>query len=140
MWTRLVTVLAFSALGPALAVMPADASETRVSVFVIACDGTNKHVDFIASGLGASANRFIQGAEVTMIDTRGGLLYAVVRAQGDEKLQMITTGPGSPSARAEFTGFFRVTADASGNVPFTIDAACTPGGPLPGVVTIGFFS
>lgn len=137
MWNRLMLLLA---LAVPLAAIPAHASETRVNIFTIACDGTNKHVDFIASGLNASVTRFIQGVEVTVIDTRGGLLYVVVRALGDEKKQLITTGPGSTSARAEFTGFFQVTTDASGNVPFTIDAACTPGGSLQGVVTIGFFS
>ncbi len=102
--------------------------------------GTNQHVDVTASGLGANTNRFIQGAELTVIDTRGALLYTVVRAQGDQTKQIITIGPGSTRARADYTGFIQVTTNALGEIPIGIDAACFPGNPLPALVTIYFFS
>jgi hypothetical protein len=147
MLTRLASILACSALGIALAAMPAAAVETRVGVFAIACNGTSEHVEFTASGLipsppptpPAPATRFVQGAEVTVIDTRRALLSLVVRLQDDETKELIRVGPGSTHERNDFTGFFRVTLNQLGQVPVSIDAACTPGAPLPAIVTVYFF-
>lgn len=139
MWARLPVVLALSALGVALAAMPAGASESRVGFFAIACDGTNKYTQFNASGLGAKVNRFIQGSEVTVIDTRGALLRVVVTTQADETKQLITMGPRSTTARADLQGFIQVTTNSLGQVPIAIEASCSPGGPLQAIVTVYFF-
>ena len=127
-------------LGLTLAAIPASASESRVGILTLPCDGTNKHLEFDASSLGNNVNRFIQGTEITALDTRGGMLYVVVRARNDEKKQLLMLGPGATRARSEFTGFFQVLTDASGNILIGTDAACTAGAPIPLVVTIYFFS
>src|SRR5262249_35127448 len=132
--------LAWSLLAVVLLAMPASASESRVGIFNVTCDGGNKHLEFNASSLGISVNRFIQGAEITAVDTRGGLLYALVRAQDDDKKWLVTTGPGTTHARADFTGFFQMLTDASGNILIGAEVACTPGAPMPLVLTIHFFS
>ena len=140
MLTRLASMLAWSVLGIALAAMPAAASETRVGVFAIACDGTGKHVEFNASGFTPSIARLIQGAEVTVIDTRRALLSVVVRLQDDETRELIRVGPRSTHERVDFQGFIQVTTNSLGEVPVSIDAVCSPGDPLQGIVTVYFFS
>ncbi len=92
MWTRLPLALGLSVLGVALTVMPADAGSSRFTTFLIACDGTNKHVDFNAPGFPASSTQFILGGEVAVFGT--SLLYLVVRGQGDERKQVLTVGAG----------------------------------------------
>jgi hypothetical protein len=140
MWTRLPLIVALSLLGVAPAVMQADASESRVGILSIACDGTNKHVSFNATALGNSVTRLIQGGEVTVIGTPGALAYVVVRALGDEKKQVITLGTGSTSARIDFTGFIQAATDASGQMPIAVDAACIPGaGSVQAIVTVYYF-
>src|SRR5262245_40991146 len=116
MLSRLVFIVGWSLLGVALAAMPANASESRGSSFFVTCDGTNQHVQFNAARLGNNTIRLIQGAEITALDTRGSLLYVVVKAQNDDKKLLLTTGPGRTHSRADFTGFFQVTTDPSGNV------------------------
>ena len=141
MLSRLTFIVGWLLLGVALAAIPANASESRGSTFFVTCDGTNKHVEFNASGLGASTNRFIQGAEILALDTRGSLLYVVVKAQNDDKLLLLTTGPGKTHSRADLTSsLFRVLTDASGNAPIGADVVCSPGPPLGLLVIIYFFS
>ena len=141
MRSRLTVVLGWSVLGLALAAMPAQAAETRVGVFTVSCDGTNKHLDFTATGLGISVARFVQSFEISVVDTRGALLYAVVRANNDEKKQMISAGTGLTRARADYiSSLFRTDTDASGNVLFGAEVGCTPGAPIVVVLTVYYFS
>ena len=140
MLSRLTFILGGSVLCMALAAMPANASESRSHIFNVTCDGTNQHLEFNATGLGNNTNRFIQGAEITAVDTRGSVLYVLVDALNSPNLTLITTGPGAPHAAAYFTGFFKVTADATGNILIGVEAACTPGPPLPLIIVIQFFS
>jgi hypothetical protein len=141
MRSRLRFILALSILGVAVAFMPAHASESRVVFVTIACDGTNKHIDFNASNLGVSVARFIQGGDVTVVGTPGALLYLVVRTLGDEKKQVLTLGAGATHKRADLEGFVQVTTNASGQIPMTVDAACSPGaGALQALITVYFFS
>jgi hypothetical protein len=140
MLTRLALSVALVA-GATVAAMPTDASESRVGVLTIACDGTNKHIDFSATGLGASVTRFIQGGDVTVIGAPGALLYMVVRALGDEKKQVVTLASGASHARVDLQGFIQAPTNASGQLPMTIDAACSPGaGQVQALVTVYFFS
>lgn len=141
MWTRLAAALALSAVSLALAVMPADAALSQVGILTIACDGTNQHLTFSATGLGVSVNRFIQAAEVSVIDSRGALLYMVVRAQGDDMKQIITMGSRATLTRADFiSSLIQVPTNAQGQVPFAVDAGCLPGAPILAIVTVYFFS
>ncbi len=140
MLSRLTFILGWSVLGVALAAMPVNASESRGSSFFVTCDGTTQHVEFNALQLGANTARFIQGAEITAVDTRGSLLYVVLHAKNDDRLLLLTAGPGATHSRADFTGFFKVTADASGVVVIGAEVACTPGPPLPLVLVVYFFS
>jgi hypothetical protein len=139
MFRRLTVILVWSLLGLAVTAVPAHASESRASVLTATCDGTQQHLQFNATGLGTT-NRFIQGAEITAVDTRGSLLYVVVRAQNDDKKWLLMAGPGSPHTRGDFTGFLQVTPDASGNVLIGVDVNCTSGPPLTIAVAIYFFS
>ena len=132
--------VAAAVLGVGLAPMPAGASESRVVVFSIACDGTSKHVEFSASRATTNATQFIQGAEATVLDTRGALRGLVVKLQDDDTKELISVGPGETQARTDYTGFIQVAVNAAGKVPISIDATCTPGAPLQGVVSVLFFS
>ena len=145
MLSRLTFILGGSVLCMALAAMPANASESRSQILNVTCDGTNKHLEFNATGLNPNnpntpINRFIQGAEITAVDTRGSVLYVLVDALNSPNLTLITTGPGAPHAAAYFTGFFNVKTDALGNILIGVEAACTPGPPLPLIIVIQFFS
>ena len=142
MRSRVFLILALSVLGLAVAVTPAHALTSRVTFSSIACDGANKHVDFVPTGLGASINRFIVGVEASVIDaTRAALLYMVVRAQGDETKQVLSLGSGSRHESVQLQNFMLAPTNALGQIPFTIDAACSPGtGAIQGVVTVYFFS
>ena len=137
MWTRLPSVLGLSGLAVALAVMPADAGSSRFTTFLIACDGSNKHVDVNAAGFPASTTQFILGGEATVFGP--SLLYMVVRGEGDEQKQVLTVGPGGTRVGASLPTFYSVSSNASGNVLITIDSACTPGsGSVQALVTIFF--
>ena len=136
---RMTSVLALAALGVALAVMPADAGSSRFTTFLIPCDGGNKHFDFQAGGFPASSNQFILGSQVSLFQNPAGLLYLVMRGQGDELKQFISLGAGESGARFAMPTFYQVTANALGNVLITIDAACAPGfGQTQGFATVFF--
>jgi hypothetical protein len=133
-------VVASSVLGLALAVSPVDAAESRFHFFPFACDGTNQHIEYVVSGLGNSVTRLIQGAEIVVIDTVGALRYMVLRAQGDEKKQLLAIGPGATRADAQFTGFLQVPTNSAGQVLFTVEAGCVgPPDTIQALVTVWFF-
>ena len=143
MGTRLATILGASALLGFTAIS-ANASETRVANFVLACDGSNKTFHFNATNLGTAASRFIQGAEISLFDTSGTLQYLILRAapsgsQPDDTRQLLTLGNRSTHESNQFTGFFSV-ANVNGTIAFTVDGACTAPGQIQGLVTISFFS
>jgi len=150
MWSRLGTFLASSALSIGVAVTSVNASESRNTNFLFTCDGQNKTITFTASNLGNNANRFIQGAEISLFENQErvvgninllALQYILLRAQGDPNKQLLTLGSRDPSARNQFTGFIQVTTSATGTVNFTIDGACNGGfGQVQGNVTVWFFS
>jgi hypothetical protein len=151
MWRhRPWTVLASSLVCCGLAVTSVNASESRNTNFLFACDGQNKTVTFTASNLGNNVTRFIQGAEISLFENRSAitngvellaLQYILLRAQGDPTKQLLTLGSREPGARNQFTGFIQVTTSATGTVNFTIDGACNDGfGQIQGNLTIWFFS
>jgi hypothetical protein len=151
MWRhRPWTVLASSLVCCGLAVTSVNASESRNTNFLFACDGQNKTVTFTASNLGNNVTRFIQGAEISLFENRSAitngvellaLQYILLRAQGDPTKQLLTLGSREPGARNQFTGFIQVTTSATGTVNFTIDGACNGGfGQIQGNLTIWFFS
>ena len=70
MWSRLGTVLASSALSIGVAVTSVNASESRNTNFLFTCDGQNKTITFTVSNLGNNANRFIQGAEISLFENQ----------------------------------------------------------------------
>src|SRR5215831_13599440 len=144
MGTRLATILGASALLGFTAIS-ANASETRVANFVLACDGSNKTFHFNATNLGTAASRFIQGAEISLFDTSGTLQYLILRAapsgsQPDDTRQLLTLGNRSTHESNQFTGFLQVTTSASGTVALTVDGVCTAPGQIQGLVTVWFFS
>jgi hypothetical protein len=142
MWSHLRTVLGVSAFCFGLAATTANAAETRNLNFLFACDGTNKTINFNATALGVSVNRFIQSAEVSLFENRGGLQYVILRALGDPNKQLLTLGFADNRANNLFiSSLVQVATNAAGNVPFTIDGACNGGtGQIQGNVTITFFS
>jgi hypothetical protein len=138
---RLPLAAASIALAFALSVAPADAATGRVGTLTLTCDGTVRHESFQATGLGASVNRFIQGAEVTVVDRKGKLEYLLVRAEGDENSQLLSIGPKVTHESVAFTAsLFQVTTDATGNVLITVDALCRKGPDLTAFVNVTFFS
>lgn len=138
MGNRTWTLLCLSALGLGFAALPANASESRVQNFSIQCDGTQRTVVFTATGLGTSVTRFIQGTEVSVSDF--SLQNLQVQVAGNPNKTLLTMGAGDVSARNQFTGFFQVVTDASGNVAFEVTAACKSKTTLNGIVVISFFS
>jgi len=138
--THLRTVLCVSALSFGLAATAANASETRNTNFLFACDGTNKTITFSATGLGNAASRFIQGAEISLFENHGGLQYIILRAQGNANFQLLTMSTADNRVFRDFTGFFSVP-NVGGTIQFTIDGVCNSGaGQIQGVVTVAFFS
>src|SRR5262245_38316576 len=81
------------ALAFALSALPARAAETRVGMLTLTCDGTLRHEQFVAANLGASVARFIQGAEVTVVDQKGKIDYLLVRVAGNEERQLLCSSP-----------------------------------------------
>jgi hypothetical protein len=141
MLRHLRTVLSISAFCVGLAATAANAAETRNGNFLFTCDGTNKTTTFTATGLGASVNRFIFGAEITLFENRGGLQYVILRAQGDPTKQLLSLGAADDSRSRDYTTFFTVTTNAAGSVIFTIDGACNGGfGQVQGNFSILFFT
>ena len=141
MRTPVPWVLAAAVLGLGLAALPAQAVESRVGVFAVACDGASRHVEFNASKVLAGPTQFVQGVEVSVIDPRRGLLEVVVRLQDDETRELVRVGSGSTRERVDFiSSLVPVTQNSLGQVPISIDASCTPGAPIQGIVTVYFFS
>jgi hypothetical protein len=147
-------VLGLSALGLGLAVSSADAGITsRVTNFLFTCDGTNKTINITATGFAANSTQGVLGAEITLFENRGGLQYVLLRAQGDPQKQVTSLGKDDSRSQVVFSGqgfvgfppafaasaTIPATANAAGNIPFTIDGACNGGfGQVQGNVTIWF--
>jgi len=89
--------------------------------------------------LGVASARFVQSAEVSIIDNPQALSFIVLEALTDPNKTLITLGKGQINNRGYFTGFYSIPS-AEGIIPFTLFGACTGGGTLQGLVTIGFFS
>ena len=136
------TILGVSAFCLGLAATAANAAETRNGTFLFTCDGTNKTVTFTFSGLGISVARFIQGAEVTLFENRGGLQYVILRAQALAEKQLLSLGSQDNSNHRDYTSsIFQVNTSPAGTVIFTIDGACNGGfGQVQGNVSVIFFS
>ena len=133
------SVLCGSALFMGLALTSANASESRLFTFAISCTGSAQLVTLNAGGLGAAASRFIQSAEISIFDNPAALTFIVLEALTDPNKTLITLGKGQINNRGDFTGFYSIPS-AEGIIPFTLFGACTGGGTLQGLVTIGFFS
>jgi hypothetical protein len=140
MRNHLRTALWLSAFCCGLAASSANASESRNTNFLFACDGTNKTLTFTFGALGNSVTRFIQGSEISLFENRGGLQYVLLRAQSDPNKQLLTLGGRDNSRSDQYQGFIQVTTSATGTVIFTIDGACNGGtGQIQGNVTVWFF-
>jgi hypothetical protein len=152
---HLHSVLGLSAFCGALAVMPANAATTsRVTNFLIQCDGTNKTVTLNFPGFLPNINQFVVGAEITLFENRGGLQFLLLKANGDAQRQILSIGIGENRAQVIFPtqlgpypgfggallfGSIIATGNAQGIVPFTIDGACSGGfGQVQGNVTVWF--
>ena len=139
MRNRLLSVLCWSALCLGFGLTSANASESRLFSFAISCDGSAKLVTLNAGGLGVASARFVQSAEVSIIDNPQALSFIVLEALTDVNKTLLTLGKGQTNSRGDFTGFYSVGV-AGGVMPFTLVGACTGGGVLQGLVNIGFFS
>ena len=142
MWSRLGTLLCWSTLCFALALANANASESRIFYFALPCDGSQKTLDFQITGLAASTNRFIQGAEVSTFEDANALQYAIVEVLGTTiNSPLVTLGQANSHASNQFTGFFGVMTTASGILNFTLSGACSATAPfVQGFLTISLFS
>ena len=125
-----------------LSVTSANASESRIFYFALSCDGTQKTLNFQITGLAASTNRFIQGAEVSTFEDANALQYVIVEAVGTASNNpLLTLGQANSHASNQFTGFFGVTTSASGILNFTLSGACSATAPfVQGFLTISLFS
>ena len=142
MWRRLQTALAVAALCSGLAVM-ANASESRVVAFKIACDGTQKSQELLVSGLGTANTRFIQGAEASLFEASGKLQYLLVLAGADPKFTLLTMGLDNTHVARDFTGFFSVPNQFNGsigNISIDVAGSCIGPGTVQGFLVINFFS
>ena len=142
MLPKVKTMLGVSAFCFGLAATTANTAESRNGNFLFTCDGTNKTTTFTATGLGVSIARFIQGAEVTLFENRGGLQYVILRAQADPNKQLLSLGAADNSRSRDYTSsLFQVNTNAAGSVTFTIDGACNGGfGQVQGNFSILFFT
>jgi hypothetical protein len=125
MWARLALVLGLSALGIAIAVPPADASESRSQWVTIPCDGTTQHIDFTATGFPVSTTRFVQGGEIVVADSQAVVSYILVKVLNDDKKEIIALGSGLTHARGDLTGFIQALTDGGGQIVINVEAVCT---------------
>jgi hypothetical protein len=123
----------------ALAAMPTQALESRLQSFGLQCDGSNHTVPFNATGLGASVNRFIVGAEVALARPQGGIKSLRLQV-GNSNRTLLVMGFNEVSSRVVFTNFMAVPTTAAGIITFHPIGACNGGGSLQGLVNIWFFS
>ena len=138
----LLGTLAISAVCFGLTSGLANASETRQSNFLIACDGTNKVVNLTFTGLGTAATRFVQSAEISIFENNGGLQFVLVGATNPAGLTdlFLTLGKNEITKSNQFTGFYSLT-NSGGSITFQVIGACNVGaGQVQGIVVIGFFS
>jgi hypothetical protein len=142
MRSRLGALLCWSTLCFALALANANASESHIFYFAISCDGTQKTQNFQITGLAASTNRFIQGAEISTFEDANALQYAIVESVGTASNNtLVTLGQAHSHASNQFTGFYSVTTSASGILNFRVSGVCsTPAPFVQGFVTISLFS
>jgi hypothetical protein len=134
--------MCLSLLALGFTVSPATAAESRIQEFSLGCDGTERTIIFTATGLGNSVTRLVQGAEVSLtgVKSAGRLQRLRIQVAGTPTKTFLTLGSGEVSARNQFTGFFQVTTDATGNAVFEIIAACKSSKkPLEGIVVLSFF-
>jgi hypothetical protein len=128
MLRHLRTVLGVSAFCFGLAATSATAAESRVGNFLFTCDGSNKTINFTAANLGNNVTRFVQGADISLFENRGGLQYIILKAQNDPTKTLLTLGFSDNSRSRDYTfSVFPVTTSATGTVTFTIDGACNGG-------------
>jgi hypothetical protein len=140
MWNRIATLICLSVLTLGLGTKSAQASETRVQDVSFVCDGTQRTVVITATGLGPATSRFIQGYQIALSDT--SLQFLRMQLAGEPNKTFAVMGTGETSARQDYTGFFSVALDSSGNVAFEVTATCKSKGTstLTGTVVIEFFS
>src|SRR5574341_415470 len=128
---RLPLVLGLSALGFVLAVMPADASESRYTEFPITCDGVAHLFIFQAGSFASNVTRLIQGVGMSVFPSQDAqsaasgapsLRYLVMSIGGDPNKVLLTMGSGQTNADAEFTGFYQAPTGPAGIVSVWITA------------------
>jgi len=133
------TILCLSLLGLGLAALPARAVETRIQSFSLACDGHTKTFAYNATGFAASVSRLMQGADVALSETRGGINFLRFQMGAGATRVLLELGHNQVSARAQMTGFMQVTTSAAGTVPFRVIGSCNGGGAIQGFATVFFF-
>jgi hypothetical protein len=140
MLNRITTLICLSVAVLGLGAQSAQASETRVQDVSFVCDGTPRTVVITATNLGPATTRFIQGYQIAFSDT--SLQFLRMQLAGEPNKTLAVMGIGETSARQDYTGFFQVPLDGSGNVAFEVTATCKSKGTstLTGTVVIGFFS
>ena len=139
MSNRLRIALGWSALWFALALAPANASESRVSSFTFACNGSSQVVNFNATALGNSVTRFVQGAEITLFQNPRGPGYVAMFINGDPNRVLLTMPLSDNLASNQFEGFFQYLTSPTGNIMIELQGFCTGGGTLQGLATVWFF-
>ena len=151
MWNQLKTLMTISALCLGSAALPANASENRSTDFAIPCDNQTHTVFFTVTGLGTASTRFIQGAEISVLNP-SGLTFLTLGVTGTQALDLITLGAGNSHQSRDFTGFYSVPI-SNGTLQFQITGACNPksgdgpksgdspksGSEIHGIAVIGFF-
>jgi hypothetical protein len=143
MWNRVATLICLAVVTLGLGTKSAQASETRVQDVSFVCDGTARTVVITATNLATTpttTTRFIQGYQIAFSDT--SLQFLRLQLAGEPTKTFAVMGTGETSARQDYTGFFQVTLDGSGNVAFEVTATCKSKGAttLTGTVVIAFFS
>ena len=140
MWKHLRSAVCGSLLCAGLAVTPSTASETRITSFVVPCDGQQKVINFTFSGLGTASTRFIQGAEISLYEKTPSttLQFIALTYQGDNKY-LALMGVSDTHVSNQLTGFISVP-NVGGTAPFVLYGSCTGGGQVQGFAMVYFFS
>jgi len=143
MLNRIATLVCLSVVVLGIGAQSAQASETRVQDVSFVCDGTQRTVVITATNLATTSTtttRFIQGYSIAFSDTT--LQFLRMQLAGEPNDTFAVMGSGETSARQDYTGFYSVKLDSSGNIAFEVTATCKSksASTLTGTVVIQFFS
>jgi hypothetical protein len=136
MGNRLSTTLLGLGFCSVMAVLPAQATETRAHTFTMACDGAIKNVVFNITNVGVSTTRFISGGSIVINEPRAGVKFLRLQVAGAITKIAVDMGARQTTSRSDLTfTTIPVATTAGGTAAMQVTGACLGGGLLHGIAT-----